>query len=45
MTTRRTVTTPITHWAELPTLPGATVHHLVGEEAKTARANALGEGT
>ncbi len=36
---------PITHWAELPTLPGMTVHYLVGEEAKTARANALGEGT
>nr|WP_205825960.1 AQJ64_40280 family protein [Microbispora catharanthi] len=36
---------PITHWAELPTLPGTTVHYLVGEEAETARANALGEGT
>ncbi|GIH60885.1 hypothetical protein Msi02_17020 [Microbispora siamensis] len=36
---------PITHWAELPTLPGTTVHYLVGEEAKTARENALGEGT
>ncbi|MFV2175523.1 AQJ64_40280 family protein [Actinomadura sp. LOL_016] len=36
---------PITHWAELPTLPGTTEHHLMGEEAKTARANALGEGT
>jgi hypothetical protein len=35
---------PITHWAALPTLPGMTVHYLVGEEAKTARANALGEG-
>lgn len=35
---------PITHWAELPTLPGTTVHYLVGEEARTARENALGEG-
>nr|WP_189178540.1 hypothetical protein [Microbispora rosea] len=34
---------PITHWAALPTLPGTTVHHLMGEEAKTARAKALGE--
>jgi hypothetical protein len=36
---------PISHWAELPTLPGTNVHYLVGEEARTARANALGEGT
>ncbi|MGW0059572.1 AQJ64_40280 family protein [Streptosporangium sandarakinum] len=34
---------PITHWAYLPTLPGTTVHYLTGEEAKTARASALGE--
>jgi hypothetical protein len=34
---------PITHWAELPTLPGTAVHYLTGEEAKSARANALGE--
>ncbi|MFD0657113.1 AQJ64_40280 family protein [Thermocatellispora tengchongensis] len=36
---------PITHWAELPTLPGTTAHYLVGEEAKAARDRALGEGT
>jgi len=35
---------PITHWAALPTLPGATVHYLMGEEAKAARTKALGEG-
>ncbi|GAA4095803.1 MULTISPECIES: AQJ64_40280 family protein [Actinomadura] len=34
---------PVTHWAELPTLPGTTVHHMVGEEAKAAREHALGE--
>ncbi|WP_431914802.1 AQJ64_40280 family protein [Nonomuraea jabiensis] len=34
---------PITHWAYLPTLPGTTVHYLTGEEARTARAKALGE--
>ncbi|TLP54490.1 AQJ64_40280 family protein [Microbispora triticiradicis] len=36
---------PITHWAELPTLPGTNVHYLLGEEAEAARANALREGT
>ncbi|WP_159940853.1 MULTISPECIES: AQJ64_40280 family protein [unclassified Nocardiopsis] len=35
----------VTHWAELPTLPGTTEHYLVGEEAGTARANAWGGGT
>ncbi|QFG21536.1 AQJ64_40280 family protein [Actinomadura sp. WMMB 499] len=36
---------PVTHWAELPTLPGTSVHYTVGEEAETALANALDEGT
>ncbi|MFE5123977.1 AQJ64_40280 family protein [Streptomyces sp. NPDC056669] len=27
---------PVTHWAELPTLPGMAVHQVVGEEARTA---------
>ncbi|GAA0947939.1 AQJ64_40280 family protein [Nonomuraea longicatena] len=33
----------ITHWAYLPTLPDTTVDYLTGEDAKTARANALGK--
>ncbi|MBO4269838.1 hypothetical protein [Microbispora triticiradicis] len=36
---------PITHWAELPTLPGTNVHYLLGEKAEAARANALRQGT
>ncbi len=26
----------VTHWAALPTLPGMTVHQVLGEEARTA---------
>ncbi|MFK4187017.1 AQJ64_40280 family protein [Streptomyces sparsogenes] len=33
---------PVTHWAELPALPGMTVHHMVGEHARTALEGALG---
>jgi hypothetical protein len=35
---------PVTHWAALPTLPGMTVHGVLGEEARTALRNILGEG-
>lgn len=31
---------PVTHWAALPTLPGMTVHGVLGEEARTALRNA-----
>jgi hypothetical protein len=33
---------PVTHWAYLPTLPGMTVHHVLGEDARTALRNVLG---
>ncbi|WP_200308543.1 AQJ64_40280 family protein [Streptomyces adelaidensis] len=33
---------PVTHWAELPTLPGMTVHTVLGEDARTALRDALG---
>ena len=33
---------PVTHWAYLPTLPGLTVHHLVGEGTQAALRDALG---
>ena len=32
---------PVTHWAYLPTLPGLTVHSLVGEGVRTALEGAL----
>jgi hypothetical protein len=32
---------PVTHWAALPTLPGMTVHLVLGEEARTALRNVL----
>lgn len=35
-------TTPVTHWAYLPPLPGLTVHHVEGEGARTALRNAWG---
>jgi hypothetical protein len=35
---------PVTHWAALPTLPGMTVHGVLGAEARTALRNILGEG-
>ena len=31
----------VTHWAELPPLPGLTVHHALGEDARTALRNVL----
>jgi hypothetical protein len=31
----------VTHWAALPTLPGMTVHLVLGEEARNALRNAL----
>ena len=34
-------TDPVTHWAYLPTLPGLTVHSLVGEGVRTALEGAL----
>ena len=33
---------PVTHWAYLPTLPGMTVHSVVGEGVRAALQNALG---
>lgn len=33
---------PVTHWAALPTLPGTTVHTLLGEDVRTALRDALG---
>ncbi|WP_133910911.1 AQJ64_40280 family protein [Streptomyces sp. NBC_00582] len=27
---------PVTHWAALPTLPGTTVHHVLGDGVRTA---------
>jgi hypothetical protein len=36
---------PVTHWAALPTLPGMTVHGVLGGEARTALRNILEEGT
>jgi hypothetical protein len=35
----------VTHWAYLPTLPGLTVHSVLGEEAQTALRNVLARGT
>ncbi|WP_342593432.1 AQJ64_40280 family protein [Streptomyces inhibens] len=35
---------PVTHWAELPTLPGMTVHHVLGGSVRTALRNAWDEG-
>jgi hypothetical protein len=32
----------VTHWAALPALPGLTVHRVLGQDARTARRNALG---
>ena len=32
----------VTHWAELPSLPGLTVHRTLGDDARTALRNALG---
>lgn len=32
----------VTHWAELPPLPGMTVHGTRGEDARTALRNAMG---
>jgi len=31
----------VTHWAALPSLPGMTVHRVLGEDARTALRNAL----
>jgi hypothetical protein len=31
----------VTHWAALPPLPGMTVHHTLGADARTALRNAL----
>lgn len=31
----------VTHWAELPPLPGMTVHSMLGEDARTALRNTL----
>ncbi|MFE5334214.1 AQJ64_40280 family protein [Embleya sp. NPDC056575] len=34
---------PVTHWASLPTLPGTTVHTLLGEHVRPALHEALGQ--
>ncbi|MFD3826716.1 AQJ64_40280 family protein [Streptomyces sp. NPDC058625] len=34
----------VTHWAELPTLPGGTTHVVLGKDARTALRNAWGAG-
>jgi hypothetical protein len=34
----------VTHWAALPALPGMTVHHVLGEDARPALRNALSSG-
>ncbi|MEU0843679.1 AQJ64_40280 family protein [Streptomyces sp. NPDC005962] len=33
---------PVTHWAELPTLPGMAVQHVLGEDARVAARDAMG---
>ena len=33
---------PVTHWAELPALPGMAVHQVLGEGARTAVRDAMG---
>ncbi|MFE9680742.1 AQJ64_40280 family protein [Streptomyces sp. NPDC002701] len=34
----------VTHWAALPTLPGATTHGVLGEDVRAALENAWGAG-
>ncbi|MFJ8109035.1 AQJ64_40280 family protein [Streptomyces sp. NPDC096132] len=36
---------PVTHWAYLPTLPGLSVHQVLGENARPALQKAWDEGT
>jgi hypothetical protein len=38
----RTSAETVTHWAELPTLPGGTTHVVLGEDARTALQNVWG---
>lgn len=33
---------PVTHWAELPALPGMAVHQVLGEDARAAVRDAMG---
>lgn len=33
---------PVTHWAALPTLPGTSVHSVVGDGVRSARQHVLG---